>query len=305
MAIINILGVPHTYDLTPSTASQRTLVFVHGWLLSRHYWQPLIEQLVGDYQCLAYDLRGFGHSQTDEMNSQLELEDSNNNNLLNSEFTEICTSRYAPAAYARDIGILLKELKIERAWLVGHSLGGTIALWAAHQLPGQVEGVICLNAGGGIYLKEAFEKFRAAGQQILRYRPQWLRYLPVIDVIFSVTNVARPIKRAWGRQRVIDFVIAQQEAAVGTLLDSTTEAEVNRLPQLVSSLEQPVYFLAGAQDKMMEPQYVHHLASFHPLFQTSGQNVIEISNCGHLSMVEQPQEVASQIRQIMCLHQPQ
>ncbi|PSB02467.1 alpha/beta fold hydrolase [Merismopedia glauca] len=306
MAIIDILGVPHTYDLTPSssTASQPTLVFVHGWLLSRHYWRPLIDRLVADYQCLAYDLRGFGHSQADEIESQgCWSENSNKTNPLDIEFTEICASRYTPSAYARDVGILLKELKIERAWLVGHSLGGTIALWAAHQLPEQVEGVICLNAGGGIYLKEAFEKFRAAGQQILRYRPRWLCYLPAIDVLLSITNVARPVPRVWGRQRVIDFVMAQGEAAVRTLLDSTTEAEVNRLPQLVSSLEQPVYFIAGAQDKMMEPQYVHHLASFHALFETSGQNVIEISDCGHLSMVEQPEAVATQIRQIIRLHQ--
>jgi 2-succinyl-6-hydroxy-2,4-cyclohexadiene-1-carboxylate synthase len=304
MAVIDILGVPHTYDLTPRATSQPTLVFVHGWLLSRHYWRPSIDHLAGDYQCLAYDLRGFGHSQNIGIETNSQLDNSDRSQLQNVEFTDVRVSKYTPAAYARDIGILLKELKIERAWLVGHSLGGTIALWAAHQLPEQIEGVICLNAGGGIYLKEAFEKFRTAGQQILRYRPQWLRYIPAIDVLFSVTNVARPIPRVWGRQRVIDFIVAQQEAAIGTLLDSTTEAEVNRLPQLVSSLKQPVYFLAGDRDKMMEPQYVHHLASFHALFETSGQNAIEIPNCGHLSMVEQPKAVASQIRQIIRLHQP-
>jgi 2-succinyl-6-hydroxy-2,4-cyclohexadiene-1-carboxylate synthase len=303
MAIVNILGVPHTYDLTPSPTSSSTLVFVHGWLLSRHYWKPLIERLSVDYQCLAYDLRGFGHSQPDRVlvSSGIEKNGSNTHGL-SGERTEVSPA-YTPAAYARDIGILLKELKIDRAWLVGHSLGGTIALWAAHQLPEQVEGVICLNAGGGIYLKEAFEKFRAVGQQILKYRPQWLPYLPVIDWWFSVSDVAHPVARMWGRQRVIDFVIAQPEAALRALLDSTTEAQVNQLPLLVSSLKQPVYFMAGDRDKMMEPQYVRHLASFHALFDLSGQNVVEISNCGHLAMLEQPEAVADRIRQIIHLHQ--
>ncbi|HEY9301327.1 MAG TPA: alpha/beta hydrolase, partial [Phormidium sp.] len=103
----------------------------------------------------------------------------------------------------------------------------------------------------------------------------------------------------WGRQRVIDFVMAHPEAALGTLLDSTTEAEVNTLPKIVSQLKQPVYFIAGANDKVMEPKYVRHLASFHPLFECCGNNVIEIPDCGHLAMIEQPDVVAKEIRSIL------
>lgn len=143
-------------------------------------------------------------------------------------------------------------------------LGGTIALWAANQLPEHVKGVICINAGGGIYLKEAFEQFRSAGQTLLKFRPQWLSYVPLIDLLFTRANVAQAIARSWGRQRLIDFVVAHPEAALGALLDSTTEEEINRLPQVVSQLKQPVYFLAGSKDQIMEPKYVRHLASFHP-----------------------------------------
>ena len=49
----------------------------------------------------------------------------------------------------------------------------------------------------------------------------------------------------------------------------------------------------------MEPKYVRHLASFHPLFQACGDNVIEIPDCGHLAMVEQPDVVANEIRSIL------
>ncbi len=62
MATIEILGIEHSYELTGFASSSPTLVFIHGWLLSRGYWQPLIERLAPDYQCLAYDLRGFGQS---------------------------------------------------------------------------------------------------------------------------------------------------------------------------------------------------------------------------------------------------
>ena len=316
MATIEILGVQHAYELTNPTTTPHALVFIHGWLLSREYWQPLIERLASDYQCLTYDLRGFGQSQHSlvEVGQQSFLspavgsisakpltlmpllESPQDKNLGQS------SNCYTPAAYAQDLAILLQKLNITNAWLIGHSLGGSIALWAADQLPECVKGVICINAGGGVYLKEAFEQFRSSGQQLLKFRPYWLCQLPLIDLLFTRANVAQALARSWGRQRVIDFVMAHPEAAVGTLLNSTTEEEINRLPQLVSQLRQPVYFLAGAKDKIMEPKYVRHLASFHPLFQACGDNVTEIPDCGHLAMLEQPDVVSSLIRAILDQH---
>ena len=317
MATIDILGVPHSYDLTAPTASSPVLVFIHGWLLSRGYWQPLIQRLAPEYQCLSYDLRGFGDSQPcqgyESHRTEMPLQSlvsaiKTKPRLLNlngkvSGAAIAKLSVYTPAAYAQDLAVLLQQLNIANAWLIGHSLGGTIALWGAEQLPQCVKGVICLNAGGGIYLKEEFERFQTAGQQLLKLRPRWLCNLPLIDLLFTRASVARPVARCWGRQRVIDFVNADPEAALGTLLDSTTEAEVHRLPQVVSQLQQPVYFIAGAQDPIMEPKYVRHLASFHSMFGTCGDNVIEIPECGHMAMVEQPEVVATQLRTILDNHQ--
>jgi 2-succinyl-6-hydroxy-2,4-cyclohexadiene-1-carboxylate synthase len=281
MATIEILGVRHTYDLTPPTPSGQVLVFLHGWLLSRRYWQPIVDRLSDDYQCLCYDLRGFGESQPEP---GTELHDR---------------ARYTPAAYAGDLSVLLQSLDIERAWLIGHSLGGTIALWSAAKLPQQVKGVVCINAGGGIYLKEEFERFRAIGEQMIRLRPRWLCHLPLIGQLFTRANVANPIESQWGRQRLVDFITAHPQAALGTLLESTTEEEVHRLPQLVSNLTQPVYFIAGMDDTIMEPKYVRHLASFHPSFQLGNENVVEIPQCGHLSMVEKPNELSGHLRSIL------
>ena len=284
MPSINILETPHTYELTaPIANSQRpVLVFVHGWLLSRHYWKPLMELLKSEYQCLAYDARGFGDS-----------------NLCESQTDNDNCSNYSLEAYARDLQCLLENLNIKKAWVVGHSLGGSIALWSAKICPERVKGVICLNAGGGIYLKEEFERFRNAGKQLVKFRPNWLPYVPLLNIVFSRMMVARPLKLKWGRQRIIDFVKADGEAALGALLESTTETEVHLLPQLVSRLPQPVYFIAGEKDMVMEIKYVNHLASFHQLFNSGNSNVFEISNCGHLGMIEAPEEIASVIKLIL------
>ncbi len=300
MATIEILGVPHAYELTAPTSYPHALVFIHGWLNSRGYWQPVISRLSIDLQCLSYDLRGFGESQcqpqTNFNQAQISLGLAERYSSANGSPFD---SPYTPSAYAQDLANFLQQLNITSAWLIGHSLGGTIALWAAAQMPDRIKGVICINAGGGIYLKEAFEQFRSAGQRFLQVRPRWLSQIPLIDLLFTRASVVRPLDRFWARQRVIDFVVADPEAALGTLLDFTTEEEINHLPQLVSQLQQPVYFLAGSQDKVMEPKYVRHLASFHRLFQYCGDNVIEIPDCGHWAMLEQPDAVANYIRSIV------
>jgi pimeloyl-ACP methyl ester carboxylesterase len=165
-----------------------------------------------------------------------------------------------------------------------------------------VAGVITINAGGGIYIKEAFEQFRKFGKNLVKNRPAWLRYCPGMDWAFGGLMVHRRLHRHWGKRRLHDFLIADEMAALGALLETTTEAEVHLLPQLTSQLSQPVYFLAGQEDRVMELKYVRHLASFHPLFHEGEGNLREIPQCGHLAMVEQPQAVIDNLRAILLRH---
>lgn len=281
MPILDIFGVPHHYERyappTLATADAPTLVYVHGWLLSHHYWSPLIEALSEQYACVSYDLRGFGLSQGE--NSPVRP--------------------FNLAAYAEDLTALLEALDIESAWLVGHSLGGSIGIWGAYTCPERVKGVICLNAGGGVYLKEEFERFRAAGENLVKFRPPWLAKVPLMDWAFSRLMVKQPLDRHWGRQRLLDLLRADGMAARGSLLETTTEAEVHLLPKLVAELAQPLYFFAGQQDQVMEPRYVNYLASFHRSFFPLGHNVIELADCGHFAMLEQVETVAAKITHIL------
>jgi pimeloyl-ACP methyl ester carboxylesterase len=290
MPYLDIFSVPHSYRLTPKKShSPITLVFVHGWLLSQHYWQPIIEDLSHDFQCLSYDLRGFGES-----NVGIEQRSP----VANPELTGF-PHPFSLAAYAEDLGHLLEALDLQSVWLVGHSLGGSVALWAAKLFPNRVQGVICVNAGGGVYLPDEFARFRQVGQQIVRWRPRWLKGIPFIDCAFAQMMVFNTLPLAWGEKRVADLLAAHQEAALGVLLESTTESEVHLLPQVVAALQQPAHFIAGAEDTVMEVKYVKHLASFHPLFESAQGNVTVLPECGHMAMVEQPDALAEAIRNIV------
>ncbi|MEB3225764.1 MAG: alpha/beta hydrolase [Synechococcus sp.] len=290
MATTVIRDVRHVYELTPhlpgGCGTQPVLVFIHGWLLSRTYWQPLITDLAQDYLCLTYDLRGFGESAA---------------KTIGDRYPD---HGYTLADYATDLQHLLDTLDLHNVWLVGHSLGGSIALWGASICADRVQGVICINSGGGIYLKEDFEKFRTAGQNLVKNRWPILKHLPLLDLAFARLMVNQPLARHWGKQRIHDFLRADTQAALGSLLETTTEPEVHYLPQLVAKLTQPVYFLAGCQDPVMELKYVHHLASFHPGFGCMGENVLEIDGCGHFAMLEQAALVTENIRTILGQYPP-
>ena len=207
MAITTVFGVPHYYELT-TVGSSPPLVFIHGWLLSHKYWQPVLNYLNQKYSCLTYDLRGFGQS-------RFELDQFLPGIPAAAAHLHCSSSAYSLATYARDLGELLHQLKLDSVWLVGHSLGGSIALWTAYCFPDLVKGVICLNAGGGIYIEKDFQRFRQVGRQIVRWRSPWLKYLPLLPLLLSRAMVVQPLGYRWGYRRLEDLVEANPQAALG------------------------------------------------------------------------------------------
>ena len=289
MSKINIRGVDHYYQFANNSSgdsSKPVLVFIHGWLLSHKLWNPLIEQLKGKYPCLAYDLKGFGES-------RLPISNFTNNNS---------SIPFSLQDYSQDLSELLAKLKIDKAWLIGHSLGASVALWGANICPEIIEGVICVNAGGGIYLQEEFSRFRKAGENLVKFRPPWLLKIPFLDLVFARMMVKKPLTKQWGKQRLKDFIIADEQAALGSLLESTTEEQVHYLPRIVAQLSQPVHFIAGKEDFVMESKYVKHLASFHNLFYDNQKNVYEVDDCGHFAMLEKTGEVFERTLKVIQEH---
>ncbi len=101
------------------------LVFLHGMGSSSATWTRCMELLQGRHQVLAIDLLGHGASPV-------------------PDDPELYTRDGALA----DIDELLAEVA-EPAVLVGHSLGGYLALAHAATRPGAVRGIVVLNTGPG------------------------------------------------------------------------------------------------------------------------------------------------------------
>ncbi len=96
------------------TGSGPHLVLIHGLTGSLADWNlRLVPLLSGKFTTLTYDLRGHGYS-------------------------DMPPSSYTSADMASDLLGLLDALKIERAHIVGHSLGGAVALHFAALYPQRV-----------------------------------------------------------------------------------------------------------------------------------------------------------------------
>ena len=98
-----------------------TLCLLHGFLENQSMWRSMIPDLEKQYRVLAVDLPGHGASSL--------LKNSN---------------RMLDMAYALDE--VFTALKISRVKLVGHSMGGYVALAYAKTFPEKVDGILLLNS---------------------------------------------------------------------------------------------------------------------------------------------------------------
>ncbi|HIE37775.1 MAG TPA: alpha/beta hydrolase [Anaerolineales bacterium] len=96
------------------------LIFLHGWLGSWRYWVPAMDDLSDRYRTYALDLWGFGDSDRQR-------------------------GGYSLSAYVTLLQQFMEEMAIGRAPLVGHALGGVVALRMAAEMPERVEQVMAVS----------------------------------------------------------------------------------------------------------------------------------------------------------------
>jgi pimeloyl-ACP methyl ester carboxylesterase len=106
-----------------AAGSGPTVVLVHGMINSSRHWQAVAERLAGSYRVVAPDLIGHGDSATPR-------------------------GDYSLGAHAAGIRDLLTTIGIERATIVGHSLGGGVAMQFFYQFPQRTERLVLISSGG-------------------------------------------------------------------------------------------------------------------------------------------------------------
>lgn len=127
------------YVVEAGPADATPVLLVHGLGQSGYQdWWETIEALESDYRVIALDLPGFARSTA-------------------------ASGEMSPERYARVLDWLARRLELEDIQLVGHSMGGAIALYYAGTYPERIDNVVLVDAAG-ILQRMAFLRAVASAQ---------------------------------------------------------------------------------------------------------------------------------------------
>lgn len=253
-------GIELSYE---SYGAGKPLVLISGIGYTLWQWHRMVPYLVEHFQVITFDNRGVGQS-------------------------EKPAGPYTAQMLAADTAGLLDALGIEKATVVGHSMGGFIAQALALDLPQKVEKLILCstNFGGPRHIPVTPEAMKVLSDvstdPLTRFKnglavstaPGWAEQNPMIIEEWVKWRVANPIEPS----------AYQAQLAIGLGLLPETAAFEDKLHRLSI----PTLILFGAQDKVVPPENASLLAE-----KIANSKVVIFPNAGHFFPLEIP-EAASQ-----------
>lgn len=255
------------YEYYPHSQSSETLILIHGFLSSTFSYRRLIPLLTKDYHVLSVDLPPFGKS------------------------GKSIKYRYSYKNMAASVIELAKLLEIKNFSLIGHSMGGQIALNMAHLRPELVKKIILLGSSG--YLERS-------KKSLIR-----LSYLPFFPFFakryLAKSGVLKNLQLVVHDQRLIDEEMYQ--GYMEPFLDDRIFKGLTRLLQHregdlpSSSLQKiatPCLLIWGEHDKVVPLHIGKRLHQDLPHSQ-----LVVLKDTGHLIPEERPEEVYSHIQRFL------
>jgi pimeloyl-ACP methyl ester carboxylesterase len=247
--------------------SRPVLVFVHGWGGSLRYWQATARALADTYDCLLYDLRGFGRSRTDA-GTTVTLAD--------------CVA---------DLVQLLAHLGVDRCAVMAHSMGSSIAVLFLQEFGARVDKAVLACGGVFEYDAVAFGIFRQFGKLVVQVRPRWLTQVPGMDWLVMRRFLHRGLPQQDRQEFLEDYLMAEDAAALGTMFDAVSQASAIALPQAYQSLQMPTLMLAGQFDRIIPPPLGEAAARLNAAIEFT-----VMPDVGHFPMLEDPAGFVARVR---------
>lgn len=218
------------------------LVFVHGFTTTSEFWREQAEEFSKAYRVIRINLPGHGASPAPTSRSYC-LED-----------------------FVEDVARVFRELSIEKAVLIGLSMGGIVAQKFALKYPHLLKALVLVDTTshgiGPALLANADKRgFKKAVEDLS-------------DISFS--SSASPALLEWARREVIQTPEFVARAAVRSLNDADTRGSL-------SQIKVPTLVIAGEEDRVTPPQESEILAKG-----ISDSTLALIPGAGHFSMLENP-----------------
>lgn len=298
MPYILVRGVEHYYEWirTPKAEQNKpVMVFVHGWAGSARYWRSTSQALSEQFDCLLYDMRGFGRSQGKPALSAANV-DVAEAESLQQQAEAIAELSYELEEYAEDLAALLEQLELHRVYVNAHSMGASVATFFLNRYPARVEKAILTCSGVFEYDEKAFAAFHKFGGYVVKFRPQWLKNIPFVDRMFMARFLHRSIPAAERQAFLEDFLVADYEAALGTIFTSVSKAAAEVMPQEFARLKVPTLLISGEYDKIIPAAMGKQAAAL-----SDRVEFVTIPHTAHFPMLEDPQSYLQRVREYLAL----
>lgn len=222
------------------------IVLLHGLALDKHIWDPVIETFQAQARFIAPDLRGHGMTSLGQADATL-------------------------GQIADDLLALLNTLDLEKVCLVGHSMGGYIALEFAARYSGRLSSLVMLTSNLRADAPEKKKGRLEDAQKALHGG------VPAFAEVMASRLTKDPA--------LTDQLRAQMETIQPAGLANILIAIANRPDQqaLLPKLSVPVLAIAGEEDQIATAALALEAANM-----ASRGHKLLLPGVGHMPMLENP-----------------
>lgn len=229
------------------------IIFLHYFGGSSRTWKPVVDLLKDRFRCIAIDLPGFGSS----------------------------SPLPSPASVERVAGkvnALLEKLRLKKYVLVGHSMGGKIAMQIATASPPTVRQLILVAPSPPtpepMSEQETKELLAAFGNaQAFEKIAKGLVAEPLVETALK---------------KIVDDNLRIQQPAWADWIEAGSKEDISTT---VKKIHAPVLVISGEKDPNFSTQFLQKEVGGH----LPGARFVEIKNAGHLLPVEAPEMLAQTI----------
>lgn len=242
-----------------SEAGDRCVVLLHGYLESMLVWEEFVPYLYKQVRVVTLDLPGHG---------------------ISVVTGEIHTMDFLADTVAEG----LRTLGIERCTLVGHSMGGYVALAFCERHPDMLDGLVLLSSTPNPDTPEKAENRRREIELVRAGKKDLLaRVAPAAG--FAEQNRVR-------MQDAIEDLseqvfVTEDEGIVALLSGMITRRDQNEMLRKTSV---PVLFILGRKDDYIPVEAAEAMVAAHP-----EARVVWLENSGHMGFLEEPEATARAI----------
>ena len=235
------------------------VVFIHGAADSAAVWGRQVDRMGNRHRLLAVDLPGHGAR-------------------LREQAVDTCERS------ADDVLDQIRAHGLQAPVLVGHSMGGAIALTIALAHPEIPSALVLAGSGARLRIRpEVIESARrraeasSAGERIERV-------IPLEDVVSSAADaetrawLAERIGQATGQATHADFVATSGFDAMGRL----------------SEVQVPTLIIGGEDDRWTPPKFQQYFAD-----NIAGSRLVMFPDCGHYPFVERSDDFNAELERFL------